>query len=164
MKISIITVNFNDKTGLEKTLQSSIRLTLPAGVEKEIVVIDGGSKDGSVDVLKKYLSDITYWVSEKDRGIFHAMNKGIAAASGDYCIFMNSGDSFASEDVLEKIFANPYPENAASLQGAERSRFSNRSVFITFMDSASGVEMSGKYENGPISSPSGTLRPISTAR
>lgn len=110
MKISIITVNFNDKTGLEKTLQSSIRLTLPVGVEKEIVVIDGGSKDGSVDVLKKYLSDITYWVSEKDRGIFHAMNKGVAAASGDYCIFMNSGDSFASENVLEKIFANPYPE------------------------------------------------------
>ena len=110
MKISIITVNFNDKTGLEKTLQSSIRLTLPVGVEKEIVVIDGGSKDGSVDVLKKYLSDITYWVSEKDRGIFHAMNKGVAAASGDYCIFMNSGDSFASEDVLEKIFANPHPE------------------------------------------------------
>ena len=107
MKISIITVNFNDKTGLEKTLQSSTCLTLPSGFEKEIVVIDGGSTDGSVEVLKKNSDKITVWVSEKDRGIFHAMNKGVARASGEFCIFMNAGDVFASDDVLEKIFGNP---------------------------------------------------------
>ena len=110
MKISIITVNFNDKSGLERTLPSSINLSVPAGWEKEIIVIDGGSTDGSVDVLKKYSDAITYWISEKDRGIFHAMNKGVAVATGDYCIFMNSGDTFASDDVLEKIFSTPTPE------------------------------------------------------
>lgn len=106
MKISVITVNFNDKNGLEHTLSSSISLQVPQGYEKEIIVIDGGSTDGSVDILNKYSNAITYWVSEKDRGIFHAMNKGVAKASGDYCIFMNSGDSFASADVLENIFGN----------------------------------------------------------
>lgn len=110
MKISIITVNFNDKAGLEKTLQSSIRLTLPPGAEKEIVVIDGASTDGSVDVLKKNSDKIAVWVSEKDNGIFHAMNKGVTRASGEFCIFMNAGDVFASDDVLEKIFGNPTPE------------------------------------------------------
>lgn len=105
MKISIITVNYNDAPGLEKTLASETALRLPAGVETEVVVIDGGSTDGSVDVLKSFSGKIAYSVSERDRGIFHAMNKGVAAATGDFCIFMNSGDRFASEDVFEKIFA-----------------------------------------------------------
>lgn len=110
MKISIITVNFNDNSGLGKTLRSSIALTLPPTCEKEIIVIDGGSTDSSVDILKKHSDKITFWISEKDRGIFHAMNKGVAHATGDFCIFMNSGDTFASEDVLEKIFASPSPD------------------------------------------------------
>lgn len=69
----------------------------------EFVVIDGGSNDGSVDIIKEFENQINYWVSEKDRGIYHAMNKGVAQAHGNYCIFMNSGDSFYNKDVLGRV-------------------------------------------------------------
>ena len=69
----------------------------------EYIIIDGGSTDGSLDVIKLHTKDITSWVSEKDKGVYHAMNKGVAQAHGDYLIFMNSGDSFHSPDVLNDI-------------------------------------------------------------
>ncbi|MBQ6705618.1 MAG: glycosyltransferase [Opitutales bacterium] len=110
MKISVITVNFNNREGLARTLESSVSLRAPSGGEKEIIIIDGGSTDGSVEEIQKVEKEIAYWCSERDRGIFHAMNKGIARATGDYCIFMNSGDTFASPDVLEKIFSAAFPQ------------------------------------------------------
>lgn len=104
MKISIITINFNNASGLEKTLKSNVALkSVPGKIEKEIIVIDGGSADDSVAVINRFQGEIAYSVSEKDRGIYHAMNKGVAAANGEFCIFMNSGDLFASDDVFEKI-------------------------------------------------------------
>lgn len=106
MKFSIITINYNNVKGLEKTLHSNVELRTPIDVEKEIIVIDGGSVDGSMGVLKKYSNDINHWISERDNGIYHAMNKGVAKASGDFVIFMNSGDFFASHDVLMNIFQN----------------------------------------------------------
>ena len=100
MKYSIITVNYNNKEGLRQTIESVIHQTYR---DYEFIVIDGGSTDGSADVLKEYDDQITYWVSEKDNGIYNAMNKGIAKATGDYLNFMNSGDCFYASDVLKNV-------------------------------------------------------------
>lgn len=102
MKYSIITINFNNKEGLRKTIESVIHQTFD---DFEYIIIDGGSTDGSMEVIEEYAKCITYWVSEKDRGIYHAMNKGVSQAHGDYCIFMNSGDFFHDNRVLEIIEA-----------------------------------------------------------
>jgi len=100
MIVSIITVNFNDAVGLERTIKSVISQTCP---KKEFIIVDGSSSDGSIDVIKKYSDSINKWVSEPDSGIYNAMNKGIRMATGDYCIMMNAGDVFYSDDVLEKV-------------------------------------------------------------
>jgi len=100
MFFSIITINYNDKSGLRRTIESVASQTY---VDYEYIIIDGGSTDGSVDVIKEFASDIDCWVSEKDRGIYHAMNKGVLQAHGDYCLFLNSGDAFYDKSVLEHI-------------------------------------------------------------
>src|SRR5258706_1204581 len=97
MKISIITINLNNKDGLANTIQSVIGQSCD---DYEYIVIDGASVDGSVEVINKYRDRIDYWVSEKDSGIYQAMNKGIKASSGDYLWFLNSGDSLVNEDVV----------------------------------------------------------------
>lgn len=102
MKLSIITVNYNDVSGLERTIKSVISQTFH---DYEFIIIDGGSTDGSIEVIKKYQEQIDYWVSEPDGGIYPGMNKGLRQAKGDYINFMNGGDSFHSPDVLEKIFS-----------------------------------------------------------
>ena len=100
MKFSIITVNYNNCKGLIKTIESVINQTC---TDYEYIIIDGGSNDGSAEVIKEYSDHITYWVSERDKGVYNAMNKGIAQAKGDYVNFMNSGDVFYSHDTLEKV-------------------------------------------------------------
>ena len=97
MRYSIITINYNDKEGLSRTIKSVINQT---SKDFEYIVIDGGSTDGSVDIIKQNANHIDYWVSEKDKGVYNAMNKGIAQAKGDYLVFMNSGDCFHMPDVL----------------------------------------------------------------
>lgn len=101
MKYSIITVNFNNKDGLQKTIESVIHQTFQ---DFEFIVIDGGSTDGSTDILKKYDTQINYWISEPDGGIYQGMNKGIIKATGEYLNFMNSGDCFYNEEVLQHVF------------------------------------------------------------
>lgn len=101
MKLSVITVNYNDREGLLKTVQSVIGQSFR---DYEYIIIDGGSSDGSVGTIKHYEDKITYWVSEPDKGIYNAMNKAIDVAKGEYCIFMNSGDSFYSDETLMKVF------------------------------------------------------------
>lgn len=100
-KLSIITINYNDGNGLEKTIQSVISQT---NSDYEFMVIDGGSADNSLDIIKKYADKINYWVSEKDKGIYDAQNKGIAKANGDYILFLNSGDCFYNENVISKFY------------------------------------------------------------
>lgn len=102
MKLSVITVNFNDAQGLERTIKSVISQTFR---DYEFIIIDGGSTDGSIDIIKKYEDHINFWVSEPDGGIYQGMNKGLSHAKGDYVNFMNGGDSFHSPDILEKIFS-----------------------------------------------------------
>jgi len=101
MRLSVITINYNDKGGLLKTVKSVLSQTARESIE--FIVIDGGSNDGSIDVIDEYKDQIDYWVSEPDKGIYNAMNKGVAAAHGDYCNFMNSGDVFHDEHVVEKV-------------------------------------------------------------
>lgn len=100
MKLSIITINFNNRDGLRKTIESVVNQTWQ---EFEYIIIDGGSTDGSVEVIKEYADHIDYWVSEPDKGIYNAMNKGIDKATGEYCLFMNSGDWLYSNDILQTI-------------------------------------------------------------
>lgn len=100
-KISIITICYNSKRFIESTIKSVIYQDYP---NMEFIIVDGGSNDGTVDIIKQYESNITQWVSESDRGIYDAMNKGILMATGDWIIFMNSSDCFHSTDVLTKIF------------------------------------------------------------
>ena len=100
MKYSVITINYNNREGLKHTIDSVVCQTY---TDFEFIIIDGGSTDGSVEIIREYEEHITYWVSEKDHGIYHAMNKGVAQAHGDYCIFMNSGDCFHSSYVLDSI-------------------------------------------------------------
>jgi len=99
-KISVITVNYNDKAGLERTLESVVNQTWK---DFEFVVIDGGSNDGSKELIEKYSDAIDYWVSEPDKGVYNAMNKGIRAANGEFVIFMNGGDTFYDSKVLENV-------------------------------------------------------------
>lgn len=100
--VTIITVVYNDVAHIEETMLSVLNQTYASF---EYVVIDGGSSDGTVDVIRKYADRLAYWVSEKDGGIYPAMNKGLAHVSGQWVNFMNSGDSFADNRVLEDIFS-----------------------------------------------------------
>jgi glycosyltransferase involved in cell wall biosynthesis len=99
MMLSIVTVNFNNSLGLESTIVSVINQT---NQDFEYIVIDGGSTDGSVDIINNYSGKISQWVSENDSGIYNAMNKGIARAKGEFLIFLNSGDSFSDNTILER--------------------------------------------------------------
>ena len=101
MKLSIITVNLNNREGLQKTIDSVVSQTFR---DFEWIVIDGGSTDGSKELIEQYADHFAYWVSEPDKGIYNAMNKGIKVAKGVYLQFLNSGDWLCDSEVLEKVF------------------------------------------------------------
>ncbi|MBP0904521.1 glycosyltransferase family 2 protein [Mariniflexile gromovii] len=98
-KITIITINFNNFQGLKTTFESVKNQTFQ---DFEYIVIDGGSSDGSLKLLKEHTNYIDYWVSEPDKGVYHAMNKGILKATGEYLLFLNSGDHFYSNVALQE--------------------------------------------------------------
>ena len=110
MKLSIITINYNNAEGLRKTLASVAAQSYP---NIEHIIVDGGSTDGSVDVIREYESTLTSrlspfasrlkWLSEPDKGIYNAMNKGIEMATGEYIQILNSGDILAADDVTERM-------------------------------------------------------------
>lgn len=101
-KISIITVTYNAEKYLEATIQSVLKQTYS---NIEYLIIDGKSKDKTLEIIKKYENQITKWLSESDKGLYDAMNKGIDWATGDYLWFMNAGDEIFAANTLEKIFA-----------------------------------------------------------
>lgn len=121
-KISIVTINYNNKIGLKKTIESVVKQTYK---NFEYIIIDGGSTNEDIQIIKKYENRINYWISESDKGVYHAMNKGIKVATGDYIIFMNSGDVFFDKEVLQKnaplfdtnayfIYGNNFKEKGSS--------------------------------------------------
>ena len=101
--LSIITICYNIKDEIERTCKSIVNQTWQ---DFEWIVVDGGSTDGTVDILKKYQKKMSVFISEPDKGIYNAMNKGIKLAKGKWLNFMNGGDCFATKDVLEKVFKN----------------------------------------------------------
>ncbi len=101
MKLSVITVNYNNCEGLKRTLNS---IKLQSSRDFEWIVIDGGSTDESKELLDKNNNLITYWVSERDKGIYNAMNKGIKASRGEYLLFLNSGDCFYDSNVVGNFY------------------------------------------------------------
>jgi glycosyltransferase involved in cell wall biosynthesis len=96
--LSIITINLNNAEGLEKTIASVVSQTYK---NFEFIIIDGSSKDNSLDIINRYKEQINFWVSENDNGIYQAMNKGINIAKGSYLLFLNSGDILNGKYALE---------------------------------------------------------------
>ena len=127
--ISVITVVYNGENVLERTIRSVLQQTY---TNIEYLVIDGGSADGTVEVIKKYAAAVRRlnWVSEKDRGIYDAMNKGMKMAKGDYLLFLNAGDELFSPDTLQNIF------NPAS--GILQDVFYGETMFVDFQGKESG--------------------------
>jgi len=110
MKLTIITINYNDAKGLQKTLDS-VACQKSCDCKVEHIIIDGGSTDGSVEVIRDYEKQLLslslrlslIWLSEKDKGVYNAMNKGIKMATGDYIQILNSGDILANDDVIVRM-------------------------------------------------------------
>lgn len=148
-KISVITVSYNCVDTIEETILSVINQTY---TNVEYIIIDGGSNDGTIEVVRKHQDKIDNWVSEPDGGIYDAMNKAINLAKGDYIIFMNAGDIFYNESVIEKVFSSDKIINQEIIYGSvvlnkkegeielkpgnldefwKGSRFCHQSVFIS---------------------------------
>lgn len=102
-RLSVITVTYNADLVLEKTLLSLFCQTFH---DYELIVIDGNSTDNTVDIIKEYSNKITYWISEEDKGIYDAMNKGLSIATGEYIQFLNAGDYYSDNHVLQDIFSS----------------------------------------------------------
>lgn len=104
-KVSVITISYNNAEGLRRTIESVINQSYG---DFEYIIIDGGSTDESRNIIESYANCISYWVSEPDKGVYNAMNKGIARAKGEYLHFLNSGDYYASDNVLSSVFSREY--------------------------------------------------------
>lgn len=101
-KLSVITIVYNNVRDIERTLQSVLNQTYP---NIEYLVIDGASGDGTLEILKRYESKLSKLITEPDKGIYDAMNKGLTEATGDYVLFMNSGDEIYAPDTVAQVFA-----------------------------------------------------------
>lgn len=114
LQITVITVCYNSFDAIEKTIQSVLGQTYP---NIEYIIIDGASTDGTVDVIRKYESKIAKFISEPDKGIYDAMNKGISLATGQWTIFMNAGDAFHNVNVISSIFSSVKSDKLALIYG-----------------------------------------------
>ncbi|ALL04398.1 hypothetical protein AQ505_02115 [Pedobacter sp. PACM 27299] len=113
-QVSVITVVYNGAEIIEGTILSVLGQTYK---DVEYIIIDGGSSDSTFEILDRYNDKLSHWVSEPDKGIYDAMNKGVAICSGEWVIFMNAGDSFYDENVLSNIFDYNH-ENSDVIYGA----------------------------------------------
>lgn len=127
--VSIITVCFNNKKGLIQTIESVKKQCFS---DFEFILIDGGSTDGTLSVIQENESLFSYWVSEKDNGIYHAMNKGLEKATGKYCLFLNSGDYLVDKNVLQNVFSQQHDEDI--LYGNIVKINKNKKRIITYAD------------------------------
>lgn len=130
-KISVVTVVFNDHLHIEQTLCSVLNQTYD---NIEYIVIDGGSTDGTVQIIKKYANKLAYWVSEPDKGVYDAMNKAISHVTGTYVSFMNSGDSFYSNVTISEVFINGNQLNMDVIYGDVYMKYTTVKSFIRRYD------------------------------
>lgn len=105
--LSVITVVYNNVKHINRTILSIINQTYK---NIEYIVVDGGSTDGTLEIINLYADKITTIISEKDDGIYYAMNKGLALAKGDFVLFINSGDEIYDLNIVEKVFLLPYAD------------------------------------------------------
>lgn len=120
--VTILTVVFNGESVLEETIQSIIHQSYD---NVEYIIIDGGSTDGSLDIIRKYQHAIDYWVSEKDNGIYDAMNKGIDLATGKWVNFMNAGDWLFKHDTLESLLPSLTHSDAEIMYANHEVRYAS---------------------------------------
>jgi len=149
MKLSIVTINRNNAAGLEKTMYS---VAAQSFKEFEYIVVDGASTDGSVEVIKSHESEFAHlkWVSEPDKGIYNAMNKGLRMASGDYIQILNSADCLAAEDVTERmLIALGKKGNPSILYGNMVKRFPDGRRMVDKSFAGHEITMLGMY-NGTL--------------
>ena len=123
-KIYFMTTAYNAEKTLEPTLLSIIDQSYS---NIEYIVIDGGSTDGTLNIIQKYQNRLSYWNSEPDRGIYDAMNKGIAIATGEWINFMNCGDSFLDKETIQNIFSSNW-QNTDIIYGDTELKFKSRSI------------------------------------
>ena len=126
VKLSIVTVNLNNKFGLKKTISSVLSQTMNFF---EFIIIDGASSDGSVELIAQNQNRISFWLSEPDSGIYQAMNKGIRAAKGEYVLFLNSGDFLVDNAVLKNVFGADNSEDV--LYGRSNISKEDKVIFTT---------------------------------
>ena len=119
-KLSVITIVYNNVKDIERTMLSVLNQSYP---HLEYIVIDGASKDGTQKVIEKHRDKITRYISEPDHGIYDAMNKGLALATGDYVLFMNSGDEIYSPDTVTDVFDN---QNSADIYYGETEMYNEK--------------------------------------
>lgn len=122
-RITVITVCRNSARLLETTI---LNINSQEYLNKEFIIVDGASTDNTLDIINKYAEHIDKWVSEPDNGIYDAMNKGVQMASGEYCIFMNAGDTFASNNVLYRIFLEPNKADVIYGNVIKRDKYGNK--------------------------------------
>lgn len=125
-KVTIVTVVFNGRDIIEETIKSVISQTYK---NIEYIIIDGGSTDGTTKIIEKYKNKIDCFISEPDNGIYDAMNKAIGLANGEWINFMNAGDTFASNDVLSKIFEE-YDVSDYDFMYGEHYWYDNRKKYL----------------------------------
>ena len=114
MKVTVVTAVLNDAGHIEQTILSVISQT---DIEIEYIIVDGGSKDGTLELIGKYKDKISLLISESDRGVYDAMNKGIKHSSGDFVYFLNSGDVLLNPSILSKIKLEELKERNAIIYG-----------------------------------------------
>ncbi len=144
-KISVITVVFNDVSHIRETMDSFFSQTWQ---EKEYIVIDGGSTDGTVEIIKEYADRLAYWCSEIDAGIYDAMNKGIEHATGDWINFLNSGDLFADNNVLQRCMELTYGMEVDIIYGNSREIHHGKSRHIEAYADPAIMDLVPAYRHG----------------
>lgn len=144
-KVSIITVVFNDAANIRETIESALGQTYQ---EKEYIIIDGGSTDGTVEIINEYVDRIDYFSSESDNGIFDAMNKGAQHATGEWINFLNSGDTFASPRALEQVIELGKADEADVIYADSIQISGQDSLAISAPDDASKLALYPIYRHG----------------
>lgn len=127
VKFSIVTVTFNAEKVLERTLQSVLQQSYP---NIEYIIIDGGSKDTTIDIIQCYSGQLAYWVTEPDEGLYDAMNKGLRKATGDYLLFLNAGDTLQGNDAVAQIVRIAEEENLPDVLYGETDLVDDKGLFI----------------------------------